>query len=169
MIHEKALALAGDNAHLVARPRGVLHVYTGRLTPRAHVPRAARPMCRARTRQLAVVQVCSSLAAVGTSSTARRLCARCTACLTRDSRQTVHQLRTRLEYQAAHRRTTAHDVVFALRAAETPDEVDAAAHLTLVLFDYRATTVPNPATGRSLLDEVQAARTRVQRASVRPR
>jgi hypothetical protein len=161
VIHEKALALAGANAHLVARPRGVLHVYTGRLTPKAHVPRAARPMCRVQTRQLTVVQVPSSLTTGCDGSTPRRLCARCTACLTRDSRQAVHHPRTRRDYRAVHAATTAHDLVFALRTAETPAEVDAAAHLTLVLFGVPKAAIPNPTTGLSMTDEVRAARTRV--------
>lgn len=160
MIHEKALRLAGPDAHLVARPRGVLHVYTGPLTACAHVPRARRPLCRARTRQLSVVQVHSSLAMV--SNSCRRMCVRCTARLTRDSGRAVHQpLRTRRDYLQAHAHTTAHDLVFALKVAETPAEVDAAAHLTLALFDVPKAARPNPTTGRSLTDEVRAARTRV--------
>lgn len=163
MIHEKALALAGVDAHLVARPRGVLHVYTGPITACAHVPRARRPLCRARTRQLTVVkEPLSSLTPGCSSSTARRLCARCATRLTRDGGRAAHRpLRSRRDYLAAHARTTAHDLVFALKAAETPAEVDAAAHLTLALFDVPKAAVPHPATGRSLTDEVRAARTRV--------
>lgn len=43
-------------AVLVARPRGVVHIHTGRLSRNGHaVPSTERPMCRARTRRLTVV------------------------------------------------------------------------------------------------------------------
>jgi hypothetical protein len=165
VIHEKALAIAGPDAHLVARPAGVLHVYNGPLTRCAHVPRAARPLCRARTRQLTADRDLSPsitpLTATPASCRTRRLCARCTARLTRDGGRAVPTLRSRRDYLAAHSRTTAHDLVFALKAAETPAEVDAVAHLTLALFDVPKAGIPHPTTGRSLTDEVIAARTRV--------
>jgi hypothetical protein len=63
---------AGAGAHLVARPRGVLHAYRGPLTPSGRsVPRAGRAECNVRTRTLGVV----SLSTVGRL----RVCGRCKA------------------------------------------------------------------------------------------
>lgn len=63
-------AAAGVGAHMVSRPRGVLHAYVGPLTPSGRrVPRAGRAVCKSRTRTLTVVP----LATVG----ARPVCGAC--------------------------------------------------------------------------------------------
>ena len=70
-------AMAGG-ARLVARPHGVLHVYSGRRTASGRfVPASARVLCRVRTRRLSVIEQASPLLDTGE----RRMCARCMAVL----------------------------------------------------------------------------------------
>lgn len=131
VIVERALTLAGPDAVLVSRPRGVPHVYVGPLTPSGRlVPRAGRAVCRARTRRLTVLpsERRSSLDPCGPS----RVCARCSACLSRDGQ--AEPLTSRAAYLEEHSGATKADVAFALELATTVAEVDAAAHLSLVLF-----------------------------------
>jgi hypothetical protein len=52
------------------------------------------------------------------------------------------ELRTRDGFRHMYRDTTKADVAFALEVATTPAEVDAAAHLTLVLFGVPGAAVP---------------------------
>jgi len=47
-----AINTAGMTVSLVARPRGVTHLYAGPLTQTGMVPRRGRPLCNARTRRL---------------------------------------------------------------------------------------------------------------------
>ncbi len=54
----------------------------------------------------------------------------------------------RAEYKAAHAATTHADVAFALAIANTPDEVDAAAHLSLIVTDVAGTLTPFTERGR---------------------
>jgi hypothetical protein len=144
MILEKALTLAGDNAHVVARPTGRLHLYTGPLTRSGRfIPRGARAVCRTRTRRLEVVddaRTPSSLS-LETPSRGRLLCARCSARLA-SRRAEQHPPTTRAAFLAAFRDLTKADVAVALELATTPAEVDAAAHLSLVLFDVAGTLQP---------------------------
>lgn len=131
VIVERALALAGPDAVLASRPRGVPHVYVGPLTPSGRqVPRAGRTVCRARTRRLTVIpsERRSSLDPCGPS----RVCARCSACLSRDGQ--AEPLTSRAAYLEEYSGATKADVAFALELAATVAEVDAAAHLSLVLF-----------------------------------
>lgn len=72
--------------------------------------------------------------------------------------------RTRHEFRDLHAATTPADVAFALELASTPGEVDAAAHLSLVLFDVAGTQSPFTEHGRawpSLQELVHTARRRV--------
>lgn len=140
MIAEQALTLAGDGAHLVARPGGPLHVYTGPLTPSGRcVPRAARPACRARTRRLYVVTPPSSSLCPG--FVVRRLCARCSAHLSSGQVGRAHPT-TRGGWRDLLAGVTAEDLAFALLLAVSPAEVDAAAHACLLLHGVAGCRAP---------------------------
>lgn len=71
----------------------------------------------------------------------------------------------RAEFLAMYDGTTKADVAFALKAAATPDEVTAAAHLSLLLFGVAGTQARFTEHSRiwpPLHDLVVAARTRVE-------
>lgn len=167
MIPETALTTAGPDAQLVARPAGVAHIYTGPLTPSGrHVPRSARTVCRARTRQLHVLTLPERWTSLDSTSASPRMCARCTARLDRDrdrSRRAT-SLCTRHAAIEACAGTTKADIGFALQVANTPAEVDAAAWLSLLLFEAAGCTDGFVQHGRSwdsLHTLVAAARRRV--------
>lgn len=165
MIPAKALRLAGDGAVLASRPRGVMHVYTGPLTPSGrYVPRGGRTACRAHTRRLHVIAAPTSPVAMTVpGDEPNRVCAHCSArLLTAHSGRVEHPIH-RDQWRALYADTSKADLAFALAAAETPAEVDAVAHLSLLLFEVAGCSVPFTDRGRtaSLLDLVAAARTRV--------
>jgi hypothetical protein len=142
VIVETALRLAGQGSRLVARPTGVAHVYTGPLTPSGRfVPRNRRTVCRAHTRRLAVLPVERTSTLVHHGSTLPRLCARCSACLapgeTRQAEPT-----SRDDFRAVYADTSPFELVVAARMAETPDELAAVGHLSLVLFGHRGCLQP---------------------------
>jgi len=165
VIPEQALRLAGDHAHLVHRPTGRLHVYTGPLTPSGrYVPRSARTVCRARTRRLEVAT--HRVSSLNLDATLPGLCRRCSARLESSASRAEqrHTPNTRAEFLAAYRDLDAADLAFALTMATTPAEVDAAAHLTLALFDVAGTLAGFTDHGRNwrpLHAHVVDARTRV--------
>ena len=71
-------AAATPGAHLVSRPQGVVHVYTGPLTPsNRFVPRHGSTACRTRTRRLTVLDLPSLLVEFATGR--RAACAACSA------------------------------------------------------------------------------------------
>lgn len=153
MIVETALALAGPSARLVARPTGVAHVYTGPLTPSGRfVPRRSRTVCRTRTAQLHTLPQPERWSSLTCEAAAfPRLCARCTACLDRvraRSRQATTTPCTRHAALAAWAGTTKADIAFALDLATSPSEVDAAAWLSLLLFDVAGCAKPFTEHGR---------------------
>lgn len=121
---------AGPEAHLVARPRGVLHAYVGPLTPSGQrVPRAARTVCRTRTRTLRVVP----LSVVGR----RRVCVSCTARLARTAPGgTSHP--SRASYADAYDGVTPFDLALDAWRAETPADVERVELLALLLVGYPA-------------------------------
>lgn len=70
---------------------------------------------------------------------ARRMCRRCVVRLSRCApRRGSRAPSSRTDLRTAHEGTTPRDVAFALELATTPAEVDAAAHLSLALFDSAA-------------------------------
>lgn len=143
MIVETALKLAAPGSRLVARPTGVAHVYTGPLTPSGrYVPRGRRTVCRARTRRLAVLPVerSSTLAAHGSSLP--RLCARCSACLAPVNTGQAEPPVSRDDYRRVYAGTDPFELIIAARLAETPDELAAVGHLSLVLFGHRGCLKP---------------------------
>lgn len=71
-------AACAPGAHLAARPCGVVHVYTGPLTPsRRYVPRQGATACRTRTRRLTVLD--PSLTGAEFATGRRRACGSCSA------------------------------------------------------------------------------------------
>lgn len=164
MIAERALTLAGPDAVLVSRPRGVPHVYTGPLTPSGRFARAAgRTVCRAHTRRLTVLPRSERRSSLDPE--ARRLCARCSARLSDlDPRagepSPVHRDQWRREYAEVTRA----DVAAALLVAADEAEVDAASHLSLLLFGVAGCAQPfheHARTWPALADLTHGARGRV--------
>lgn len=123
-------AAAGRDAKLVARPRGVLHAYTGPLTPSGRwVPRAGRTACHAHTRTLAVV----SLPTVGS----RRVCGRCTARLTTPRTGEAGRM-TRDDALDLYRDVTPFDLAVDAWRAETVEDVERDEWLALLVVGYPA-------------------------------
>lgn len=166
MIIEAALHLAGPGAVPVRRPRGVVHVYVGRLTRSGRaVPATGRPVCGIRTRRLRVLGPGSSLHPL---SVLVRLCARCARVLER-RRPAPRVLRTREEYRAAHATTTLLQLAHDAELAETAEELDAVAHLSLALFGHLACVSqpvnrPNGRTLHALLEHLRSTRFHDERA-----
>lgn len=180
MIVESALVAAGGASYLVGRPRsGVTHVYAGPLTRTGRfVPRAGRPVCGARTRRLSVVTPPPGWSSLSAEPWSRRLCTRCSVCL--QARRfvprrvstpqagrpsTTRPLPTREEVRAQLQHLTRVDLWLALEFATTPDEVDVAAHASLLLFGHPACTkpvrLPSGRWARSLHAQVAETRRRV--------
>lgn len=152
MIAEKALAIAGPGAHLVARPAGdVAHVYTGPLTPsRRYVPRTGRTVCRAHTRRLEVLPERRSSLALEPGSL--RVCARCSARLSTwssaGSCSGVNGRRAELLHRSDYARRyaglTRRDFWGQAVMAESLDELDRVAHLSLVVLGHAECDLPLP-------------------------
>lgn len=152
MIAAIALRLAGPGAVLASRPTGVPHVYVGPLTRSGRsLPRASRPVCRARTRRLTVLV----LDGVATG----RVCARCAVCLlSRGGRQTAPT--DRRDWQTRFAGITGEQLVAALDDARTPAEADVAAWASLLVYGVAGCRRPHPTTGVSLHDHVTRTRRR---------
>lgn len=125
---------SADVVVLAARPAGVLHTYSGTLTPTGRSPRAARPACGVRTRVLREVP----LSEVRT----RRVCVRCTARLTRTSAagEAGIQPPSRGQLLAAYAGVTAFDLAVDAYRAETPADVSRVEWLALLLVGFPATS-----------------------------
>lgn len=138
MIPTAALAAAGTDSLLVARPRGVAHVYVGPLTPAGYVPRTRRTVCRAHTRRLAPIPLerCSSL---DPASSEHRLCARCSARLaTQRARRAEPTPVTRDQYRARYAGLTRRDLWAQTLMAESLEEINAVAHASLLVLGHPA-------------------------------
>lgn len=130
-----ALRLAGPGSTLVARPAGVAHIYTGPLTRSGRsVPRDHRTVCRVHSRRLSVLPVSEDGVGLG-----KRLCARCSGCLTRVGHP---EPTTRDGYRTRYAHLTPWDLVVEARAATNEAELDEVAHLSLVLFGHPGCTQP---------------------------
>ena len=143
MIHETALRLAGPHARLVARPGGVAHIYTGPLTPSGRWA-SGRPLCRARTRRLTTVSLPAGWSSLSPSTggpSLPRLCARCSVALPEPGAAEQH-LTTRTGFLAEYADLTPFDLVLAAKTADTAEELDQVAHLSLALFGHLACTQP---------------------------
>jgi uncharacterized protein (DUF433 family) len=159
LIVETALKAAGPGSVLAARPAGVTHVYVGPLTPSGRfIPRNRRAVCRAHTRRLGVTDPPRS--SLHPDGAGVRLCARCSACLTRrrmprgDVVGQVEQLLTRDDYRVRYGHLTETDLYLAAHTAETADELDVVGHLSLLLLGHRGCDVmvrrPDGSLGSSL-------------------
>lgn len=118
---------------LASRPAGVLHAYTGPLTPSGRCPRGARPVCGARTRTLRGIPL----------SEVRRLrvCKRCHAHLDRLGKAggVGTQPPSREQLLAAYVGVTAFDLAVDAWRAETAEDVERVEHLALLLAGLTAT------------------------------
>ena len=150
MIHEAALAAAGPGALLVARPAGVAHVYAGPLTPSGRFAAASgRTVCRARTRRLSVLpEHPSSLAPREPGS--KRLCVRCSArlssCKGVNDRRAEVPCTHRTEYRRRYGSLAPRDFYAQALMAETLDELEQLAHLSLVVLGHARCDQPMPVT-----------------------
>ena len=129
--------------HLVTRGTGVIHLYTGPLTPsHRYVPRSRSTVCNARTRRL---NVCDPLP-VARAFTTRSLrpCVRCTACLA--SGQARQATPTRAEALATWGHLTASQVLVLVHLAGTPTEVEWVTWVAVLVLGAAAfrSTTPSP-------------------------
>ena len=157
-----ALRTAGADAHLVARPRGVLHVArTSSLTPSGRfIPRSVRTVCRARTGRLHVVDLARVVSAATGDPQPVRLCARCSARLTRPgSRVGRAEFPTRIGVRDRYVGLDLAVLADDLAAARTEVDVDQVAHVALVLYGV-------PGCG-GLLSHVTRHRRRVHETTAR--
>lgn len=161
--HLALLRAAGESAQLVARPRGVAHVYVGPLTPSGrYVPRTGRTVCRARTRRLSVLESTP----VALDPTGKPACRLCTARLAHVPRQGEAGPTSRDQVLTAYDGITAFDLAIDAFMAETPAEVERLEWLALLLVGFPAchrTPVVSPAGKVSdpLDHHIRRARTRV--------
>jgi hypothetical protein len=130
----RVLAALRGGAVLVARPRGVVHVYPGHLTRTGRaVPGSARPFCGTRSRRLRVVGRAGSLPSF--PGAGRRFCRSCTdrlpAALGVDGRSA---LVSRDDFLTAYAALTVQDLMVATSWCRTVEETHQVGHLVLILF-----------------------------------
>jgi hypothetical protein len=117
---------------LASRPTGVLHAFSGPLTPTGRSPRGARPVCGTRTRTLRAIPL----------SEVRRLrvCERCHAHLDRLGKAggVGTQPPSRGQLLAAYAGVTSFDLAVDAWRAETVEDVERVEHLALLLVGIRA-------------------------------
>jgi hypothetical protein len=107
----RVLAAVRGGAHLVHRPRGVVHVHRGPLTPSGRYAAAAhRTVCGTRTRRLSVLEAPGGQLGLG----GRRFCRRCTAVLPPSLGTAVQHPVTREDWALAFGHLTLDDFVTAL-------------------------------------------------------
>lgn len=123
-------AATAREAHLVARKRGVVHLYTGPLTPSGrYVPRAGRTACNVRTRRLTVLP---RTVALDLASPSLRACGRCSARLSRLSGRAEHISRDAAITRYGH--LTAFDLALWAYLAVSEADVELVAWLGLLLL-----------------------------------
>lgn len=147
MIAEAALAAAGPDAHLAHRPAGVLHVYVGPTTPAGYVPRRNRPVCRAYTRQLRTIPQSERRSSLDPQPVPR-VCARCSArlssCKGVNARRAEPVCVHRDDFRRRYADLTRRDLWAQVVMAETVQELDAIAHLSLILLGHAVCEQPLP-------------------------
>lgn len=150
--------------HMAARPHGVVHVYTGPLTPsNRFVPRHGSTACRTRTRRLAVLDFASLL--VEFASGRRRACGNCSARLT--SRLGRAEQITRTDAVTRYSHLTPYAVALLAHLAVTELEVEWVQWLALLLFGFvaaRDTAVISGWSGKptgTLFTHIDSARRRL--------
>ncbi|SDC44905.1 hypothetical protein [Nocardioides lianchengensis] len=137
----RVVAAARAGAHVVARPRGVVHLApAGPLTPSGSaLPRAARTVCRARTGRLYLF----TPGVVGVPGEGRRFCRRCTAMLPISLGSDVEHLRTRDDDLLAYGHLTVADFTVAAVWCRTVEETHQVGRIALVVLG--STPVRRPA------------------------
>ena len=151
-------AAAGPGAHLVARPNGVLHTYSGPLTPSGRrVPRSGRAGCNVRSRTLTAV----SLPAVES----RRVCGRCAARLTTSPACEPGSLH-REAARALYADVTPFDLAVDAWRCETEEDVTRLEWVALLIVGLAAlkrdpVVAPSGKTSPPLEQLIARARTRV--------
>lgn len=153
----RVLAAVRAGAQLVHRPRGVVHLYAGPLTPSGRFAAAAgRTVCRTRTRRLSVLeQARGPLELDG-----RRFCRRCTAALPPVLGAVVQTPVTREEWASTYAALTLDDFATALAWAgcgrdAAPDDWRRAAAATYTL-GYLLSVVHGPKPFRRPADDTGA-------------
>lgn len=141
----RVLAALRGGAVLVARPRGVVHVYDGDLTRSGRaVPGGARPFCGTRSRRLRVVGRADSLPTF--PGAGRRFCRSCTdrlpAALGVEARSV---LISRDDWLAAYAALTVEDLLVAAAWCRTVDETHQVGVLTQMLFGPKPLRPKTPA------------------------
>lgn len=117
----RILAALRGGAHLVHRPRGVVHVHTGPLTPSGRFAAAAgRTVCGTRTRRLVVLDSVGGRVELG----GRRFCRRCTTVLPPSLGTAVQHPRTRDAWGVAYESLTLDDFATALAWAGCRRDAD---------------------------------------------
>lgn len=154
-------------AVLVARPRGVVHVHDGRLTPNGSVPASVRPFCGTRSRRLRVV---GTVDAMPNLIGGRRFCRSCTRRLPAALGRRVSEPGPRDEWLATYDGLTVEDLTVAARWTRTVDETYQVDRLALMLHGPKPL---RPATAeqcalRDLHDLIEKRRRDLTRAAQTP-
>lgn len=145
----RTIAALRAGGHLVGRPSGVAHIYSGPLTPSGRfVPSKAATVCRAATRRLTVLE---GAAALGPG---RRVCRRCQVLLPPAlGVETGKQLATRDEWAAAYAHLTISDLVLAAAWCRTVEETHQVGYVTTLVHGPQPFRQPAVgAEGRDLFD-----------------
>lgn len=134
MSTHRGLVVARMHGVLVTRPGSpVFHVYSSPLTPSGRfIPRAARPVCSARTKRLVVLERVGSVL----DPAGRRLCGRCSARLSALARR-AEQPPSNVDARKAFWEgvgITSTDLVVALALAASVEETYAIGNVTNLLF-----------------------------------
>lgn len=138
----RVVAALRSGASGVARPHGVVHLYSGPCTRSGRaVPRARRPLCGVRTRRLSVVVRPGRMVELG----GRRFCRRCTTALP------AQRLVSRDDWVQAFRSLTVADLAQAARWCRSVDETHQVATLASRLFGPPLLHVKRPTVQQSEL------------------
>lgn len=133
----RLLTAVRNNAVLVARPRGVVHVHDGQLTrTRTAVPAAARPFCGTRTRRLRVVATTTAEVAAAVAG-GRRFCRSCTTRLPARLGGDAVELGTRDGWMEVFADLTQEDLFLAAAWCLTVDETHQVQRTVQMLFGSR--------------------------------
>lgn len=158
----RLVAAVRAGAHLVARPRGVVHLApAGPLTPSGSaLPRSARTVCRGRTGRLYVFTSGVS----GVQASGRRFCRRCTASLPVSLGSGVERLQARADDESAYGHLTIEDFTTAAAWCRTVAETHQVGRIALVVHGSSPTRQPadqsSPAYGMWVFEQTLLARRR---------
>lgn len=163
----RVMAALRAGAHLAHRPRGVVHVYTGPLSPSGRFAAAAgRTVCGTRTRRLSKLECAEGRLDLGR----RRFCRRCTRGLPPVLGQVNYMPVSRDQWAAAFAALTVDDLTLIARWARTVEETHQAGYLASVLLgpaSMREPTASGPDRDRWLLEQTILRRRRQLVAAAR--